>query len=69
MPPHPFEELVDLIEQAVVSARDHWVPSAESTENGMIAWVVTQELRRAGYRIVSPTGYTYPDDTLLSGVS
>jgi hypothetical protein len=58
----PFNDLVDLIERAVGLARDSYDPGAGRTENGSIAWVVTQELRRAGYKIVSPTGYSYPID-------
>lgn len=62
MAEHPFNELMDLLERAVKRARDHWKPGSKGTENGLIAWVVTQELRRSGYRITSPHGFIYPDD-------
>jgi hypothetical protein len=64
---HPFVELVDLIERAVDLARENYHAHSSGTENGMIAWVVTQELRRSGYRISSPTGFSYPDDMRSDG--
>ena len=59
---HPFNDLVDLIEHAVGLARKSYEPGAEGSENGSIAWAVTQQLRRSGYKIVSPTGYSYPEE-------
>lgn len=64
---HPFNELVDLIEQAVERAREKYRPGSSGTENGMIAWVVTQELRRSGYEIISPDGFRYPGDMRSDG--
>lgn len=61
---YPFNDLIDLIEGAVAKARGSWDPSSNGTENGMIAYVVSQELRRSGYKIIAPTGYSYPPDDL-----
>ena len=61
-PEHPFSELVDLIERAVDLAKRHYAAgqtelppgldlgdsTIRTSENGLVAWVVTQELRRSG---------------------
>jgi hypothetical protein len=60
-PKQELNELVGLLESAVSLARQSYRPDIDSTEDGFIAWVILQELRRSKYRIVSATGFAYPD--------
>lgn len=55
--------LVEVIEKSVDTARRVYKKEMSGTENGFVAWCVTQELRRSGYQITcKATGLRYPDD-------
>ena len=55
-----FTKLYDLTEAAVAQARNEGWDGA-GTEEGWIGFVVIRSLGRAGYKIVAPNGYTYPE--------
>ena len=59
-----FVVLMSVIEQAIDHGLEHYSKDAPGTESGFMAWVVAQELRRAGYKITRPgTDFSYPDDS------